>query len=74
MDGSLVVALCALMLDQFRLEYPGALSQAMSRGNRREQIFLDHLDRQDFLKTLTEACQKTDLVIHGAVGNDPSYG
>jgi len=32
----------------------------MSRGNRREKIFLDDVDRQDFLKTLAEACQKTD--------------
>jgi hypothetical protein len=31
----------------------------MSRGDRREAIFLDDGDRQDFLKTLAEACQKT---------------
>jgi len=30
----------------------------MSRGDRREDIYLDDLDRQDFLKTLAEACQK----------------
>ncbi|MDB6032067.1 MAG: hypothetical protein JWM16_2405 [Verrucomicrobiales bacterium] len=30
----------------------------MSRGDRREDIFLDDVDRQDFLKTLAEACQK----------------
>ena len=27
----------------------------MSRGNRREDIFLDDVDRHDFLKTLAEA-------------------
>jgi hypothetical protein len=32
----------------------------MSRGDRREDIFLKDVDRQDFLKTLAEACQKTD--------------
>jgi len=32
----------------------------MSRGDRREDIFLDGVDRQDFLKTLAEACQKID--------------
>jgi len=32
----------------------------MSRGDRREDIFLDDVDGQDFLKTLAEACQKTD--------------
>jgi hypothetical protein len=31
----------------------------MSRGDRRENIYLDDVDRQDFLKTLAEACQKT---------------
>ena len=36
----------------------------MSRGDRREDIFLDDVDRQDFLKTLAEACQKTGWQIH----------
>lgn len=36
----------------------------MSRGDRREDIFLDDVDRQDFLKTLAEACQKTGFEIH----------
>jgi hypothetical protein len=27
----------------------------MSRGDRREKIFLDDVDRQDFIKTLAEA-------------------
>ena len=31
----------------------------MSRGGRREDIFLDDIDRHDFIKTLAEACQKT---------------
>jgi hypothetical protein len=42
-----------------RIQYPGAVYHLMSRGNRREDIFLDDVDRQDFLKTLAEACQKT---------------
>jgi len=36
----------------------------MSRGNRRGKIFLDDADRQDFLKTLAEACQKTGWQVH----------
>ncbi|MEI6784041.1 MAG: transposase [Verrucomicrobiota bacterium] len=32
----------------------------MSRGDRREQIFLDGVGRQDFIKTLAAACQKTN--------------
>ena len=36
----------------------------MSRGDRREKIFLDDVDRQDFIKTLAEACQKTGWQVH----------
>jgi hypothetical protein len=31
----------------------------MSRGNRRDKIFLDDVDWHDFIKTLAEACQRT---------------
>ena len=47
-----------------RVQYPGALYHIMSRGDRREDIFLDDVDRQDFLKTLAEACQKTGWQVH----------
>src|SRR5512133_1964786 len=47
------------MARQARIEYPGAIHHVMSRGDRRENIFLDDVDRQDFLKTLAEASQKT---------------
>ena len=36
----------------------------MSRGNRRQDIFLDDVDRHDFLKTLAEACRKTAWEVH----------
>lgn len=36
----------------------------MNRGNRRENIFLDDVDRLDLLKTLAEACQKTGWQVH----------
>jgi len=49
---------------KLRIQYPGAMYHVMSRGNRREDIFLDDVDRQDFLKTLAEACQKTGWQIH----------
>ena len=41
-----------------RVEHAGANYHVRSRGNRRQDIFLDGLDRQDFLKTLGEACLK----------------
>ena len=31
----------------------------MDPGDRREDILLDDVDRQDFLKPLAQACQKT---------------
>jgi REP element-mobilizing transposase RayT len=45
---------------QLRIDYPGAIHHVMSRGDRRENIYEDDVDRQDFLKTLAETCQKTD--------------
>jgi REP element-mobilizing transposase RayT len=36
----------------------------MSRGDRREDIFLDDVDRHEFLATLAAACQKTGWRIH----------
>jgi len=49
---------------KLRIEYPGAMYHVMSRGNRRQDIFLDDVDRHDFLKTLAEACQKTGWQVH----------
>ena len=45
---------------KLRMEFPGAVYHLMSRGDQGgEDIFLDDVDRHDFLKTLAEACQKT---------------
>ena len=49
---------------KLRIEYPGAMYHVMSRGDRQEKIFLDDVDRQDFLKTLAEACQETNWQVH----------
>jgi hypothetical protein len=46
---------------QLRIQYPGAIYHLMSRSDRREEIFRDDLDREDFLKTLGSACQRTGL-------------
>ncbi|HWQ91163.1 MAG TPA: hypothetical protein VN673_05795 [Clostridia bacterium] len=34
------------------------------RGDRREKIFLDDVDRHNLIKTLAEACQKTGWRVH----------
>jgi REP element-mobilizing transposase RayT len=49
---------------QPRVEFPGAIYHLMSRGDRREDIFLTDVDRHDFLKTLAEACEKTGWQVH----------
>jgi len=49
---------------KIRVQYPGAIYHVMSRGDRGEDVFLDDVDRQDFLKTLAEACQKTGWQLH----------
>ena len=40
-----------------RIQYPGAISHAMARGNRREDIVHDDLDRQRFEGTLEEVVE-----------------
>lgn len=42
---------------KLRLEYAGAIYHVMSRGDCRVDIFLNGLDRQDFVETLAESCQ-----------------
>lgn len=49
---------------KLRVEYEGAMYHVMSRGDRREDIYRSDVDRQDFLKTLAEACQKTGWQVH----------
>src|SRR5438876_7186334 len=47
-----------------RVQYPGAIYHVMNRGDRREDIFVNDVDRQDFIKTLAEACLKTGWQVH----------
>jgi len=50
---------------KLRVEYEGAIYHVMNRGDRREPIFLCDEDRQLFLETLQEVCQKTGWQVHG---------
>ena len=47
-----------------RVEYPGAIYHLMNRSDRREPIFQDDTDRQDFMETLAGACGKTGWQAH----------
>ncbi len=49
---------------KLRVQYPGAIYHVMNRGDRREPIFHDDLDRRRFLETLSEVCAKTDWQVH----------
>lgn len=50
---------------ELRGQYPGGIHHVMSRGDQRDDIFLDDVDRHDFIKTLAEVCQKIDWQAHG---------
>jgi transposase IS200 family protein len=52
------------MARKLRVQYPGAMYHVMNRGDRREAIFVDDIDRRLFIETLGEACKKTDWQIH----------
>jgi len=52
------------MARPLRVQYAGARYHLMSRGDRRELIFLDEKDRQQFLFTLGQACGKTGWQVH----------
>src|ERR1051326_4321151 len=47
------------MARKLRIQYPGAIYHVMNRGDRREGVFEDDQDRQRFLQTQAEACEKT---------------
>ena len=55
------------MARQLRVDYPGAVFHVMSRGDRRESIFKDDRDREIFMRTVTEACDKTGWFLHAIV-------
>ena len=47
-----------------RLELSGGLYHVTSRGNRREDIFVDGVDREAWLETLAQCCERYNWAIH----------
>jgi REP element-mobilizing transposase RayT len=47
-----------------RVQFAGAIYHIISRGDRREQVFVSDADRLGFLRTLGEACAKTGWQVH----------
>ena len=54
----------AVVARKLRIQYEGAIYHVMNRGDRREDIFHSDSDRQLFLETLGQACDKTGWQIH----------
>lgn len=52
------------MARPLRIQYEEARYHVMSRGDRREDIFLHDDDRKEFLRTLDQVCQKTGWEVH----------
>ncbi len=52
------------MARKLRIQYPGAVYHVMSRGDRRQDIVRRDDDRELFVRTLGEACAKTDWQVH----------
>lgn len=55
------------MARRIRIQYAGALYHVVNRGDRDGPIFVDDADRENFLKTLDEACRKTSWKFHAYV-------
>lgn len=52
------------MARPLRLEFPGALYHVTSRGDRREDIYLDDTDRVRFLDLFVEVCERYNWRCH----------
>lgn len=61
------------MARQLRIEYPNAIYHVMARGNRRDDIVLDDVDREMFVRTMGEACAKTGWQVLAWVLMDNHY-
>ncbi len=55
------------MARQLRIQYSGAIYHIMARGDHGNPIFSDDRDREVFLKTLAQACDKTGWLIYAYV-------
>jgi len=52
------------MTRPLRLDFPGVLHHVTSRGDRREDIYLNNDDRRDWVDVLGNTCQRFNWVVH----------
>ena len=53
-----------IMVRSLRLEFPGAIYHITSRGNAREDIFLDEADRKIFLSIIADTVTRYNWILH----------
>jgi REP element-mobilizing transposase RayT len=61
------------MARPLRIEYPGAVYHVTSRGNARQSIFIDDVDRQVFLEVLGNVVKKYNWLCHAFCLLDNHY-
>ena len=61
------------MARPLRIEFPGAVYHVTSRGNARQKIFFDDVDRQVFLKVLGNVVEKFNWLCHAFCLLDNHY-
>jgi hypothetical protein len=49
---------------RLRIEHPGAIDPVMNRGEQREAVFHDDIDRKRFVTALSEAYVQTGWQVH----------
>jgi REP element-mobilizing transposase RayT/AraC-like DNA-binding protein len=52
------------MARPLRIEFAGALYHVTSRGDGQEDIYLDDIDRRNFIDILKEVCKRFNWVVH----------
>lgn len=52
------------MARPLRIEFAGALYHVTSRGDGREDIYLDDTDKESFLEILKDVCERFNWVVH----------
>ena len=62
-----------LFRPSLRLEIPSGLYHVTSRGDRRENIYLSDIDRQQWLDLLGEVCSRHNWLCHAYSSMDNHY-
>ena len=52
------------MSRSLRIEFPGAMHHITSRGDRREAIYLDDADRQQWITLFGQVCRRFNWICH----------